>query len=696
MILVISSIKSRDNLQTVHNTSGPKMSLSTFQCSHCENVFAKDGHLQKHLRKSHFRVAGNKDYREVSSDKKTKSLQCSHCDETFRKQRHLDAHVSDAHGWLDQDPEDDPEEVSEFAEDHNTLVVKETKEEMTIATVEETAEGEDDTEEVAEEVPFKEDSEDHNTLAAEESKEETTMDTVEVPENTEVPLENIHDNAAEKDELEDETVVVKETGEEKDSVDEATEPIVIEGEPETKNVNGEEEMDYTEETPLEESISYEDVTGSSEQSSLESEENLSSNANETDTSISEGLNSLEIKKEQPLVLDDAAFDRLEEEVRKEQAKNTEVERENKPSKTEKRKSETPSTSGRTSRRSTRTPVTYSEDLSDEEFEKKYLRKSTRETKSATKTERVQTKTGSSKKENRGRPRQDRLTSTPPSGRTSRRSTRTQITYNEDSEDEEENEVRSRRSKKRRESSSDFVIDGEAIISEVEEDVVNIVDEDEILEVVEITPMTDEEEEFLIPRTRTKISRVNVREARRDSRKQGKRYECRLCYQVLYGELKMNLHMKLNHTKPKKRNQVVQEKQISTKSKVKEVRVMLKKVKPVKSKSPEPSFKCDFGKCRRSFKTQKERDLHKEDVHLYKCTKCIGTIIFETKSVFQAHMKKYHDLPCKECSLIFDNEETLRRHQGSVHPHCEVCEDDFSWPSPGHSCHFTRRRQGGKY
>ena len=111
-------------------------------------MFAKDGHLQKHLRKSHFRVAGNKDYREVSSDKKTKSLQCSHCDETFRKQRHLDAHVSDVHGWLDQDPEDDPEEVSEFAEDHNTLVVKETKEEMTIATVEETAEGEDDTEDL--------------------------------------------------------------------------------------------------------------------------------------------------------------------------------------------------------------------------------------------------------------------------------------------------------------------------------------------------------------------------------------------------------------------------------------------------------------------------------------------------------------------------------------------------------------------
>ena len=160
---------------------------------------------------------------------------------------------------------------------------------------------------------------------------------------------------------------------------------------------------------------------------------------------------------------------------------------------------------------------------------------------------------------------------------------------------------------------------------------------------------------------------------------------------------MNLHMKLNHTKSKKINQVAAEKPISSKSIVKKVRVMLQKVKPiVKPKSPEPSFKCDFGKCKQSFKTQKERDLHKEDIHLYKCTKCMGTIIFETKTVFQAHMKKYHDLPCNECDLIFDHEEMLRRHQDTVHPHCDVCEDDFSWPSPGHSCHFTRRRPGGKY
>ena len=280
---------------------------------------------------------------------------------------------------------------------------------------------------------------------------------------------------------------------------------------------------------------------------------------------------------------------------------------------------------------------------------------------------------SPKEHNRGRPRRDTPTiPTPISGRTSRRSIRTPISYNEDSEDEDE---MSRRRKKRRDSSSDFVIDGEAVTSEVEDDVFDIVDE-EVLEVVEITPMIKEEEE-LLPKTRKS--------------KQGERYECRLCYQVLFGELKMNLHMKLNHTKLKKRSHIVLEKEISIKSKVKEVRVMLKKVKQVKPKSLEPSFKCDFGKCKTSFKTQKERDLHKEDVHLYKCTKCIGTIIFETKSVFQAHMKKYHDLPCAECGVTFDNEELLGRHQASVHPHCAVCEDEFSWPSPGHSCPLTRRR-----
>ena len=714
-----------------------KMSATTFQCNYCENVFAKDRHLQKHLRKSHFRVFYNLD----NPAGKEKTVQCSHCDETFRKQRHLEAHVSDVHGWLHQNVEE-VTEVPENNEDptgtigesvpenedfeNDTRVAQNTEKKVSQATEEETKESPmlqdepeiqnvDDGEDMdyTEETPVEE-----SILCAEDDTESS--------EQSCTKMEEVEDNTV-KNVIETETSI-------SDSLD------VLESKKELK-----------------ESVTLEDVPESSEQTSIELEEieiedKVPSIANESDSSISEGLDLLKIKQEKPIILDDASFERLEEEVKKEQAKITEEKRRHSqtegriseiPSgRTSRRSTKTPVTyneedydekfekkylrestrglrcakteifqgkisskkenrgrprrgtptptppsertsrrstrtpeapSGRISRRSTVTPVTYNEEDSDREFERKYLRESTKQTKSLQE-ERVQRKIESSKKENRGRPRRD--TPTTPitiSGRTSRRSIRTPISYNEESEDEDEV---SRRRKKRRDSSSDFVIDGEAVTSEVEDDVFDIV-EDEVLEVVEITPMIDEEEDYL-PKTRKS--------------KQGKRYECRLCYQVLYGELKMNLHMKLNHTKLKKRNGVAPEKHTLTESKVKEVRVMLKKVKQIKPKSLEPSFNCDFGKCKTSFKTRKERDLHKEDVHLYKCTKCIGTIIFETKSVFQAHMKKYHDLPCAECGVIFDNEELLGRHQASVHPHCAVCEDEFSWPSPGHSCPLTRRRK----
>ena len=52
----------------------------------------------------------------------------------------------------------------------------------------------------------------------------------------------------------------------------------------------------------------------------------------------------------------------------------------------------------------------------------------------------------------------------------------------------------------------------------------------------------------------------------------------------------------------------------------------------------------------------------------KCTNCIGTIIFETKYVFEAHTQPR--------GLVFTSEERLWSHKTEVHPHCEVCEDDF--------------------
>ena len=145
---------------------------------------------------------------------------------------------------------------------------------------------------------------------------------------------------------------------------------------------------------------------------------------------------------------------------------------------------------------------------------------------------------------------------------------------------------------------------------------------------------------------------------------------------------MNLHMKLKHRMSKSNSKK------KAQNIVKSVKVMIKneKLKPTK---PKPSLHCTFRKCKSKFSSEKDLERHKEDVHLYKCTSCIGTIIFETKSVFEAHTQKYHVRPCTECGLVFTLEEKLRSHK--TEEHCEVCEDEFSWPSPGHSCHLTRGR-----
>ena len=157
------------------------MLTTTFQCKYCENVFAKDRHLQKHLRKSHFRVFYNLD----KPAGKEKTLQCSHCDEKFRKKRHLEAHVNDVHGWLDQKIDGDTK----------------------------------------------------------------------VPENNDLPSTAIVEGAGapEKTEFENDAIVAKDTPKEISHVSEATDweaqdSPMLKSE-ETQNVDDEEDMDYTEETP---------------------------------------------------------------------------------------------------------------------------------------------------------------------------------------------------------------------------------------------------------------------------------------------------------------------------------------------------------------------------------------------------------------------------------------------------------------
>ena len=56
-----------------------------------------------------------------------------------------------------------------------------------------------------------------------------------------------------------------------------------------------------------------------------------------------------------------------------------------------------------------------------------------------------------------------------------------------------------------------------------------------------------------------------------------------------------------------------------------------------------------------------------------------------------HNKKIHEFPCKLCGDILDSQYNHDQHQVSVHGSCRECEDEFSWPEPGHKCYYTEKK-----
>ena len=228
--------------------------------------------------------------------------------------------------------------------------------------------------------------------------------------------------------------------------------------------------------------------------------------------------------------------------------------------------------------------------------------------------------------------------------------------NDDSEDEEINDYFDRKS-----SLGSIVIEGEAVTGDpdelleaVDEDYYShlIVDEDDILERVEITPMTcddkDADEDF-IPHTRTRISLVNINSVKPQSRK---------------------------IKSLKNRNDASNKENFKSSSEMKSQRQSEKKI----------NFVRRFRKCKEKFSHHKELVKHQEEKHFYKCSQCVGTIIFESKSAFQAHQKNHEK--SSESKLINEEVGDVKKESEN----CDICEEEFSWPSPGHSCYLTRTRK----
>ena len=94
-------------------------------------------------------------------------------------------------------------------------------------------------------------------------------------------------------------------------------------------------------------------------------------------------------------------------------------------------------------------------------------------------------------------------------------------------------------------------------------------------------------------------------------------------------------------------------------------------------------------CKKVFTTQEKLSEHHETTHNNECKKCNTN--FSIKSELVAHNKKMHEFPCRFCSSVLDSQESHDEHQVSVHGSCEECEDEFSWPEPGHKCYFTNNK-----
>ena len=642
---------------------------TTVNCNYCGNAFAKERHLRKHVRKSHFRLAAAEELELSPRSKKQKTI-------------------------IDHQSEEDAH-----------------KEETGPVTAGDTATGADDEAKISEHKDDQLDDCESSSI----TKEEDPCVNVDV-----VYIETEDEDLILDEECITETEFIDATGELPEGEDNAESEVV--GVPAEEIL--EEVLDIVVDlaegrrTPSLRSSRRSRRTPVTYNENSDDEDSLQYRKRKSKEFKAKDSPPLKIKKEAEasIIIDDESFQLLESRMNEQQGKKGK--RKSASAAMESTITSTPLvTRSRETRRSVRTPVSYNEDSDVENSYSKLsikqlakINKKAEENaekimremqQSGRKGNNPKTKQAVHKYKDSDEEVSKRIVNKSRSNHLDNASKRTRrscrnsasISYVETSDEEEEVEIveearPSRRGRGRpsrqqsREPSSDIVLDGEAVTGSLEDAALLTLtdsvygveeEEEEDLETVEITPLA---------------SRLGSRRSGdrglRPAREQGKRYDCGLCHEIVFGELKMNLHMKLKH-RISKSNSKKQVQNI-----VKSVKVMIKneKLKPTK---PKPSLHCTFRKCKSKFSDETDLERHKEDVHLYKCTQCIGTIIFETKSVFEAHTQKYHVRPCAECGLVFTSEERLRSHKSEVHPHCEVCEDEFSWPSPGHSCHLTRGR-----
>ena len=623
---------------------------TNFNCDHCENSFSKEKHLRKHYKKSHFRLFSQKF---DSSPENEEKYECMDCGKKFKKRRHLNQHTEE---HIDAYENESINTEADEAENGTDANERDSTLEENVATIcnREGTQSINDELQIAHKIQKAKDDtpEDNNTAKTEAVHDFNSL-------NIKQEKSIVIDDAAFEQLENDLSAMI--TDEIEAYLEESDESFKIkeqEASPPKKR-RSTRSNSYDEETAEEHKLERTQTESEFENSNvkIESESPISRRSTRTPISYNEDWDS---EGEKPKSKPSSKGKSKEKKIK------IEVEPES-------------------NRRSRRTPVSYIED-SDSEGSELSISSAKRKSSisNAEKRRRVQ--------DNDNRPE---------NARRSRRSN-VSISYYENGEDQ----ITRRQARRKRDSDTDFVLDGEPEIETMEDNDCYshlMVNEEEILDRVEITPMTEEFTEGFLPNTTTKISIVddiNIHEV--STRSKAKKYKCKHCPESFNIELKLNLHSKLKHNSVKNNNNPKANK--NNKSNIKNVDVRLQNIGNTKKKSleptkkdqrrtstPPPVFTCGIKRCREKFSQKKSLDQHREDTHFYKCTKCVGTIIFETQSAFTSHDSKYHVKPCDECDKVFDSDQKLSNHKETVHPHCSVCEDEFSWPSPGHSCFLTKQK-----
>jgi len=695
-----------------------------FKCKHCDNTFMKQKALKKHMKKSHFRVESVEDEEdELSLEKSKAKFECNYCDNTFKKERNLNSHIREDHEDEDLDDESvkfdikvskvkkNLNECPECGIDYHIESELKRHMELRHSPPEQTlvGDGPNNEELSLEEKLLAQDDEGESPSVAEMGSLDEVVADSSVAENQEV-------------ELDGQSLSMEDIDFDLDQLDQSFEN-------ETLDVAVTEEIakESAEEQPVEESVLQESESEEFVFSEQEADDQLNESVEvELPADDVPPEESMEFELDgESIVMDDAAFDMLENAMQMTMSTPDDSdEEEDAPLSTRKRKIKSKASKKKRGRPSKKSKV-EGEILLDGEAVVEDLDSSVTDEDDIVVVDEVNIvqnqdmDSEESESEEEDDPDFSPNQSKKESSKRTPRSTRT-----------------SNRNRKVKSSVEPVqitpIIKGKALGRGRTK--ISVVPEVSDVPIIKSIPRSTR---IVFNPGNAKVGRSDESGSKRSSKVSGenqlkKRLLCSLCKNIFTTREEFNVHM-LDHKKPPKNSTPQSAKKIQcgkcTKSFLKKTLLddHMKSEHTHKCAKCRQKFdskdslnghmkthlvkcdKCNFGgeskqkvldhkkvahnfkcsKCRQAFDQKDKLEGHVRANHFFKCGKC--NVTFDAKNHIEEHNKKFHYFPCPvvSCGKVFDMRQRLATHDKASHQSCDVCEDDFSWPEPGHSCYYTK-------